>query len=272
MRNPISISLFLLLAAGSAVSCGHRETADNVAQVHASDSLPAAVKHLVKAVADGDKQSFASLVSYPVLRPYPLHDIPDSAAMLNYYDTLVDDSLRSVLTQAPPQAWEQYGWRGWSVDGGQYVWVDEAVYSIDYTSAAERANRQSLVKKEMESLVPELRAGWEPVACMRAVNSGRVMRIDEKTDDDGQPVYRLAIYTSPAAMRGKPEALFTGYMEAEGTAQIISYNFTGPSGVSATYMPEAADGSDPVVDFSVPGKPDVTVTVQPAYWLDLLPA
>lgn len=267
-----TLSIALLSVSFVTVSCGHRGAESRAGETLVIDSLPEAVRNLVSAVARGDAQSFASLVSYPLERPYPLHNIDDSAAMVAYYPTLVDDSLKHVIINSSPDSWQEYGWRGWSLDGGRYLWIDESVYSIDYLSAAERRGRDKLVAREMASLAPSLRPGWEPVECMKVVDSDKVMRIDRRTERDGQPVYRLAVYPSPEAMRGEPEAIFTGYMEVEGSMQIVYYNFTGPAGVSATYMPDAPDGSDPMVEFTQPGTAERTVTVAPSYWLELLPS
>ena len=81
-----------------------------------NDSIPATVKQLVRSVADGDSIQFARLVSYPLKRPYPLHDIENADQMAHYYREMVDDSLRNAILESSPEDWGEYGWRGWSVN------------------------------------------------------------------------------------------------------------------------------------------------------------
>ncbi|MCM1348028.1 MAG: hypothetical protein NC338_01335 [Firmicutes bacterium] len=269
----LSILGIMLIAAGVLLpACGHRATDDAVQSIVSSDSLPTEVKSLVKAVATDNKKDFASLVLYPLERPYPLKNIDDSAAMVAYYPTLVDDSLKSVVTMSPPESWDKFGWRGWTLDNGQYLWIDESgVYGVNYVSAAEQATLEKLRKEDMESLPGNLRGDWVPAGCYKAVDSEKVMRIDMLTEKDGQTIYRLAVYSAPATMRGEPMALFTGFEELQGSVGTRIYNFTGPSGVSATFMADMPDDSPLTMDFTSASGTETNVEVQPAYWLDLLP-
>ena len=262
----------LPIAAASVTSCGPRHTDSCVASIESSGSIPSSVKTLVKAVAGDDSAAFAHLVSYPLLRPYPLRDITGEDQMRAYYATLVDDSLKAIVTGSEPSAWQEYGWRGWSLDDGRYVWLDESLYDIPYVSQAERKELSQLMADEISSLVPELRQGWTPVACMRSASGPAVMRIDVATGDDGGPQYRLAVFATPAQMRSTPRALLTGYRDVEGSASIISYHFTAPDGSTATYQADVPDGSDPTVEFTSASGADSIVTVVPAYWRDLLPS
>ena len=123
-----------------------------VEKVEKSDSLPTEVKLLVRAIADDDSVGFANMVSYPLQRPYPLRDIDGADQMKSYYKELVDDSLRNVITQAEPKRWSKYGWRGWTLDDGRYIWVDEGVYDVQYLSQKEIKMIDSLIREEILSI------------------------------------------------------------------------------------------------------------------------
>ncbi|MDE6378204.1 MAG: hypothetical protein K2K72_05610, partial [Duncaniella sp.] len=53
-------------------------------------SVPDEVRPVAEALLADSAAAFASAVSYPLDRPYPLHAIEDSVQMVNYYPTMVD--------------------------------------------------------------------------------------------------------------------------------------------------------------------------------------
>lgn len=275
--HPLAGALTLLVALTGAVACtgskhtGRDPAASAVEAIQHSDSLPGVVKQLVSAVDRSDPAAFSRLLDYPVLRPYPLHDIADARAMLTYYPVLVDDSLRMVLTTTPPQGWHEFGWRGWSLRDGQYLWADQAIYSIDYVSRRERLMLDSLTRLEIGSLAPSLRGAWTPVACLRALDGTAIYRIDLAAGAHRGPAYRLCKFSSRAVMRLNPVQSMTGYLDSEGSAGITTYHFRARDGETVDYTPYPSDGSQTTLEVVLPGGRDTSVAVAPAYWLDLLP-
>lgn len=271
MRCYMSLLSLSLLVALSVGACG-RNSASSGTEVPL-DSFPEAVRPVVKAVRGNDSAAFADYVSYPLLRPYPLHDIVDASQMRRYYSTLVDDTLRQAIASSTPRQWEEYGWRGWSLGDGRYLWIDDGIYDINYLSASEKQMLDSLVTREMASLLPGLRQGWTPVACMFAADSSAVYRIDvsQASGVDASPVYRLAAFSYPLAPQQKPLSVMKGYQQVEGTASITSYQFSAPDGTAAFYLADVPDDSMSEIEFTSPSGSESSVTVTPAYWLDLLP-
>lgn len=255
---------FLICACGCFGACRHNSRPD-ISELEECDSIPLSIKRLVKAVAEDDSVSFASLVSYPLQRPYPLHNIETPAQMTGYYSVMVDDSLRRVLTESHPGDWEEYGWRGWALKRGEYVWIDSELYAVDYLSARERQMLDSLTKTEMSSLPGDYGAGWLPEMCLQTDGDNAVMRIDSKKDDSLIPRYRLLIYPAGSDLRSAPAYTLNGYRDTEGTAGTRVYMFTAPSGRKVRFSPDIPDGSTPVVEF-----PDTVVSVNQTYWLDLV--
>ncbi|MCM1368939.1 MAG: hypothetical protein NC204_01045 [Candidatus Amulumruptor caecigallinarius] len=238
-----------------------------------TDTIPYAVKELMRSVTDNDSAAFARIVSYPLERPYPLRDIEDSVQMKSYYSTLVDDSLHSVISKASSGDWESAGWRGWSMRKGDYVWVDESVYEIPYMSKKEMSDRHKLAALEIKSLSPDLRGPWIPEGCLIDNNNGTIYRIDSDSTitDDGvaeKPMYRLAIYRKGDNLRKRPAKVLKGHKHTEGSAGGFSYIFS-EAGIaqsdSATYMIEAYGEED--------GRPSLYHRKQKhplsrIYWLD----
>ena len=50
-------------------------------------------------IANGDKQTFAKMVSYPLSRPYPLPDVETEGQMIRYFDTLFDKQFRQRIAK-----------------------------------------------------------------------------------------------------------------------------------------------------------------------------
>lgn len=273
MRSPILYLAVVLAAVPAVFSCSGKSGAREVSAVEAVEAdslLPQAVKTLVAAVNDSDSAAFAALVSYPLSRPYPLHDIPDARAMKDYYHVMVDDSLRNILTTATPDRWQRFGWRGWSLDDGRYLWLDDSIYSVEYLSGAEQRLLALMRAAEIESLDPSLHGNWTPVTCLQSVDSPAVYRIDMSRDKDDHPIYRLAGWSSHADLTKAPEMLMTGYVNVEGSAAMTSYSFTAPDGTTAFYQADIADGGAPAIIFKSPLAGESQIAVKPAYWLDIL--
>lgn len=267
-------ALIVALVAGlPLVNCGNSknkaESDSSVASIEQADSIPESVKKLVKAVADDDREGFSKLVSYPLQRPYPLHDIETPEQMSEYYHNLVDDSLRNVIVKSGVDKWSEYGWRGWSLDDGRYIWVDENVYDVNYVSNSELRDLDSLRRVEIESIAPEIREGWRPMMCLQSSDSGKIYRVDTRTS--GAPEennhYRLAVYNSDGDLAALPAQLFEGKMEIEGSAGSVSYYFHD-KGETSEYilLPESTESIDPVI--IIPSGDNVTL--KRAYWHELI--
>ena len=266
MHKMISkLYLPLLICTFGCLGACSRNPRPDISELEKCDSIPLSIKKLVKAVADNDTAAFASLVSYPLQRPYPLRNIETPQQMKGYYSVMVDDSLRRVLTSSRPGDWEEYGWRGWSLKRGEYVWVDADLYAVDYLSARERVMLDSLVAADMGTLSRDLAEGWIPELCLQTHEDNAVMRIDSRKDAHISPRYRLLIYPAGSDLRGAPAYTLNGYRDSEGTAGTRVYTFGTPSGREVRFSPDIPDGSSPVVEF-----PDTVVSVNQTYWLDLI--
>lgn len=269
MKSIIPIILILtgLLVAG----CGHNSHVTACEAVERCDSLPEGVKKMVRAVADNDAGKFAATVSYPLQRPYPLRDIEDARQMESYYGTLVDDSLRRVITASGPDQWSEYGWRGWALKDGRYVWIDSLVYDIPYVSAREQADLERLRRQELNTLRADLRGDWLPLGAMTADN-GDVMRIDAagNATPDSRDALRLLVFRKGTDLHGDPSDIFSGTLSMEGSDVSPIYEFADKSGRKWTYIPYPDDGSGPAVYEELKDGSERTVNVRHVYWMDII--
>lgn len=263
----------LLLGAGSCNrSAKDKATEDTMLLFPAEDEAHGDIKRLQDAILKGDAPAFASMVNYPLTRPYPLHDITDSVEMVKYFATMVDDTLRQHVRKLSPASWEPVGWRGWAMPGsGEYdtdMWFDGSVYEVPYVSRRERNMVDSLRNEEMQSLPSKMRqGGWTPVACVQT-DDGLVYRIDMHKTPADTFVYRLSEYKFPLHPQTAPVRIIeNGYINLEGSSSSKSYHFANKS-VSADYDAEPADGA-PFITVVANGDSNIR-NVRPAYWLDLL--
>ena len=262
------LTLPLLSAGCQGNSSASTDEESVVKAIVMSDSVPESVKKFVTAVADNDKDAFAEMVSYPLQRPYPLRDIPDAHEMRKHFNDIIDDSIRNLVTHAGPERWKEYGWRGWSLDDGKYIWVNENVYDLQYVSQKERALIDSLTNEEINTIEPSIRDGWKPVMCLLNSHNGRIYRVDARTQSSESDAdhYRLVVYSGESDLRGLPEQLLSGTLEHEGSMGNVLYKFNTKEGKEVVIEPDAPDTGYPVL--LEPN--DSTIELERAYWHELV--
>lgn len=230
--------------------------------------LPKVVRQTIAATKDRDAKEFAGLVSYPLQRPYPLKDINTKEEMEAYYNILMDDSISNIISTSKSSQWGEFGWRGWSLDNGEYIWVDEGVYAVPYVSKRETQIMDSLTNVEVQSLPIQLRNGWRPMLTLRNPDTGVIYRIDTRSENkvkDGAH-YRLSVYDKDADLSKMPSSIMDGIMTVEGSANVINYIFHNEKGEEYRIFPESMTTGNAVL---VIGDGD-DIDLQNAYWYDLI--
>lgn len=236
-----------------------------------SDSVPQNIKNIVRAINDNNPEEFAAVVDYPLERPYPLKDIENKDEMIAYYKTVVDDSLRNVILNSTPEDWQEFGWRGYSVHDGNYMWVDESIYAMNYLSRREQVMLDSLSSVEKKSLPGELGSGWQPVLTLLSPETGTAYRIDMLAPADRRESnkYRLAVYDNYRnrdALLEMPSKIMGGNIEVEGTANTISYIFHNDEGEEYDIYPDFPGTGKPLLTLPDGSQTDLTK----AYWHELI--
>lgn len=257
------ISLLLILTAVVS-SCSGNKKSDT-----AADSFPEEVRDVAIAIITESPEKFAGAMSYPITRPYPLREVKDSSEMVKYYPKIVDDKLKKAVKEAPDSAWSQDGWRGWTLNDGQFFWIDGGkIYAINYVSDEENVMLDSLRMMEIASLSPELRGNWVPVMCVVDSIDGVIFRIDSEKQMSEKPKMRLAGYPYRTNLSQRPKLLLYGSLEEEGTMENRFYQFSDSIGNYAEYAPDAVDDSIPILEVRRKGKKARKYRVTPGYWLD----
>lgn len=231
-------------------------------------SLPEDVKPAVIAIINDSPSEFAAAVSYPIDRPYPLKTIKDSLQMVDYYPVMIDDSIKKKVVDSPDSLWHS-NWRGWTIDNGAYIWIDEGkIYAVNYVSRRENQLLDSLRNVEISTLFPEMRDGWTPVSCIIDIENKAIFRIDVEKADSLQR-FRLAGYHIGSDLHGRPSLMLYGQLYTEGSMENRYYHFSDDAGNSADYSPDVTDLEEisTTIEINRKGK-SKKYKVKPDYWLD----
>lgn len=233
------------------------------------------LKTLMGSMVHGEKEIFASLVSYPLERMYPLHNIQDSASLVSYFDTLVDDSLKTVLKNTRVSDWGEFGWHGYSFSDGEYLWWNGSLVGMNYYSQKELEMRDALIQKELASLSPTLTEGdWTVYECLIPSDSPYcAIRLDVLPFEDEEDQYRLAFYENGADLNAEPALVLLGSLDIQGSFGTHNFYFSNKEGnVTAdfVYSPyEYMEEEGTELTLRVKGK-ETVIPIRFGYWLDLL--
>lgn len=201
---------------------------------HFSDTLSDGKYHqmILEAIANGDKQTFAKMVSYPLSRPYPLPDIETEGQMVRYFDTLFDKRFRQLIAKLDSNSWDNVGWRGCMILDGE-IWDTDPVICINYSSPLEQCYAEYLRKKDMSRLHPSLRGNWEPYCCYHLDGAGfpsfeySFARVDVSTDHNSEtePSFRVAIFKKGTKASDAPTIVLLGERTIEGSMHLETLYF-----------------------------------------------
>ena len=188
---------------------------------------------IINSIANGDKETFAELVHYPLLRQYPLRNIYTKDEMIKYFDFLFDDGFRKTIGSIKLDEWHGVGWRGFTLLSGE-LWEDGGeLVAVNYSSPAEQKLRDSLIQAELNSLHPSLQGDWTPVDRLKLNDDVYgFARVD--MNDENNDLYRLSLFAKEAKVGDKPVACLEGQMHMEGQIG-ASYYFSSVDTVASYY-------------------------------------
>lgn len=201
---------------------------------HFSDTLSDGKYHqiILEAIANGDKQTFAKIVSYPLNRPYPLPDIETEGQMVRYFDTLFDKQFRQQVAKLDSNSWDNVGWRGSMILDGE-IWDALPRIYVNHSSPLEQRYAEYLRKKDMSRLHLSLRGNWEPYCCYYLDGSDypnfeySFARVDVSTDQnpETEPSFRVAIFKKGTKASDTPAIVLLGERIIEGSMSLETLYF-----------------------------------------------
>lgn len=265
--KPNVIHLVLFTVAISLCSCGHKSTnnnapietdtayvlveEDDLGLSHFSDTLSDTKYHqmILEAIANGDKQMFAKMVSYPLYRPYPLPDIETEDQMVRYFDTLFDKQFRQQVAKLDSNSWDIVGWRGCMILDGE-IWDALPRIYVNHSSPLEQRYAEYLRKKDMSRLHLSLRGNWEPYCCYYLDGSDypnfeySFARVDVSTDQnpETEPSFRVAIFKKGTKASDTPAIVLLGERIIEGSMSLETLYFKSDKYTVIIVSEDVVDG------------------------------
>jgi len=180
------------------------------------------IKATIRMIRQNQVASLSGWIVYPLIRENPVPDITTRREFDREYNILFDSTLKRVLVGLKPSdMFEHLG--NWSYGEGD-VWFDPngKIIAINYSSAAERRRKDSLMQETYRLLYPGI-AHWDRNLVVCKVGK-RLIRVDEVGDD-----LRYIAWGEGKTISDKPDlVLFKGVKKTDG--ELGSYNITFSSG------------------------------------------
>ena len=196
--------------------------------------------------------------------------------MVNYFDTLVDDSLINVLKKTKLNDWSEASWQGYTFAEGKYFWFDGGIIGWNYISSKESKLLDTQIQEEWSTLPESLKGeDWTVFDCLIPEDGPfQVIRLDCRPNYDEEDQYRLAFYKKGRNLnQSEPDIIMLGKCDNQesGETQIFSFHTEDNSKTAdfiyspLTYLDEEG------LEFSLHSKQGAeTFMAHFGYWLDLI--
>jgi hypothetical protein len=177
------------------------------------------VDSLIKWVENKNVEKIADKVIYPLDREYPLPDIQNSKEFISYYDTIFDDSIKSIITSATSNSnWTNMKAKGVKLNSG-ILWFSHNIYFsvINYYSKTELIKREKLLSDDKNSIHPSLREFDEPI--MKFKTHKHIIRIDRMNDNS----FRYCAWSLTDSTSNKPKFIIYKGLEFQSHSELCPY-------------------------------------------------
>lgn len=192
--------LFVLFSSFAIASPSPQRMEPAKSSVTAADLAASPLARLAQAIEEGDAETAAAFVRFPLERQAPIPPIANAREFIDYFPTLFDEAFRDQMREGDfAEDWHEAGCRGATYNYGD-IWVDGTldegglVSAVDYQSEAEKRLREALVEEERQTLPPPLADTCDPVLCFRTDDGEFVGRVDRLESD----TFRIALFPGPA--------------------------------------------------------------------------
>lgn len=196
---------FAVLFAAWMLACSVlAEETPEPSSVGPKDLTASPIARLAKAIEDGDAETVATFVCYPLERDSPLPPIENEEQFVAYFPVLFDDAFRQEMREGRfSRDWEEVGCRGVMYRNGA-LWVDATLESggkincVNYQSAGEKQLREALIEEERATLPSGFTGLCDPVFCFETDDREIAGRVDREENGD----FRVLLFDGPARRGG----------------------------------------------------------------------
>jgi len=171
---------------------------------------------------NGETDSIAKYIRYPIDRSYPVPNIHNKQEFVSRFDSVFDEHLVEVIAKSEIRQWSAVGWRGIMLNSG-VVWIgyDGKIKAINYRTKAEKKQRKDQISQTKNEIYPSLRHFKRTV--FKVETKHYHIRIDELKNN----IYRYASWKKGVPEAKKPElVLREGKLNTDGNGGNYHINFT----------------------------------------------
>ena len=161
------------------------------------------VGHFIDCIKKKDIAALSGLISFPLIRSYPIPSIKDSSELRLRFAEVFDDSLVAMITSSDiDNDWSEVGWRGIMLANGA-LWLDTdgKLLRVNYQSAVEASREKELIEKDRNAVHPSLREFEYPDVVLETAKFR--IRIDGMPDG----TYRYASWGINKQMSEEPDLI-----------------------------------------------------------------
>lgn len=177
----------------------------------------------IDAIASGSKEKIASLVVYPLNRPYPLPPIQNEQEFVSRFKELFDNKLISAIKKSDIKSnWSQVGWRGIMFEHGD-LWLntDGNLIAVNYRTKFATRTIQKLTKQDKKTIHYSLRDYKTPKFLWKT------KRFKVRVDELENGKYRYAVWSVNQSQSEQPDLILTnGSWAPDGSGGNSYYTFT----------------------------------------------
>jgi hypothetical protein len=206
------------------------------------------IKKLILLFKKNQIEEIVKLISYPLVRDYPIPAIQNELEMNTYFDEVFDESLKTEIAKSTPSDWSQVGWRGIMLNQG-VVWLSDdatSITGINYRSKKADERYSKLIEAQKAAVHTSISEFKRPI--FSSITASYMIRIDETTEG----VFRYVSWKEGQKQSEKPELVLNkGSVEYSGSGGNCVYIFRSGKYIYRVFRNVMSEGYEKAVTLSV---------------------
>jgi hypothetical protein len=206
------------------------------------------IKKLILLFKKNQIEEIVKLISYPLVRDYPIPAIQNELEMNTYFDEVFDESLKTEIAKSTPSDWSQVGWRGVMLNQG-IVWLSDdatTITGINYRSKKADERYSKLIEAQKAAVHTSISEFKRPI--FSSITASYMIRIDETTEG----VFRYVSWKEGQKQSEKPELFLNkGSVEYSGSGGNCVYIFRSGKYIYRVFRNVMSEGYEKAVTLSV---------------------
>jgi hypothetical protein len=182
------------------------------------------IQKLINIFKTKNKTKIADLISYPLMREYPLKDVKNKNDFIQRFDDIFDKEFVDKVGNSKMKHWSEVGWRGIMLYDGA-LWIDDKanIMTVNYQSAKEKELLVNAIKADKNQLPKALQDYEKPIYLFYTKNYK--IRIDETKEG----IYRYASWKFKNVKSDPDIIIPNGNREFQGSGgnHVITFNNDG---------------------------------------------